>query len=296
VLGAGLAIAIAAVAIGCADSGPRACVDGADCASGLCRADGTCAPLDDGGSGDADPAAPDGAPATCTPDHDGVVARDEILLAAGRQATFRVALDAAVDTAGALQGDGSRHWDFATAATGDQDVDVVLEPVGGAWWASTFPGASYAVRLSQRQDLLGVFEITGDALLLRGVVSPEAGIGRTELSYDPPVRVLAFPLAADDTWSDTATVSGLASGVAAYYSEAYDSDVDAVGEVATPYGTFPVLRVRVELTRTVGVTVVTSRQFLFVSECYGTVAAVTSSDYETQVEFDQAAELRRLAP
>ncbi|HTM21487.1 MAG TPA: hypothetical protein VL172_13295, partial [Kofleriaceae bacterium] len=169
-------------------------------------------------------------------------------------------------------------------------------PVAGAWWADDFPGASYAARLSQRQELLGVFELTGTALLLRGVVSPEAGLYRTELTYDPAVRVLAFPIDPDDTWSDTATVSGLAQGVYSIYTEAYQSDVDASGDAVTPYGSFPVLRVRVELTRTVGAAVVTNRTYLFVSECYGTVATVVSNDYEPDAEFTQAAELRRLAP
>jgi hypothetical protein len=59
---------------------------------------------------------------------------------------------------------------------------------------------------------------------------------------------------------------------------------------------FPVLRVRVELTRVVGTVVVTSRRYLFVGECYGTVAAVVSGDYEPDAEFTEASELTRLAP
>jgi hypothetical protein len=287
---------IAFVLSGCASSGERACVNGADCASGVCLSDGTCAPeaADGGTGGDADQPG-DGAVAACDPDHDGTVSRAEVPLAAGRRATFRVALDAPVDTAGELQGGGDRIWDFSGAIDGEDDVEAELLPVAG-WWADLFPGATYAARLSQSQELLGVFELTEQALLLRGVVSPEAGIYRTELSYDPPVRVLAFPIAADDGWSDTATVDGLAQGVYTIYTEAYESDVDAVGQAITPFGEFPVLRVRVELTRTIGAGVITSRTYLFVSECYGTVAAVVSQDYEPDSEFTEAAELRRLAP
>ena len=60
--------------------------------------------------------------------------------------------------------------------------------------------------------------------------------------------------------------------------------------------TFEVLRVRTELERTVGLLTTTVRTFAFVSECFGTVATVTSEDDEDQVEFSRAAEVRRLAP
>ena len=48
------------------------------------------------------------------------------------------------------------------------------------------------------------------------------------------------------------------------------------------------------LTRDVGVLRTTTRQFLFVAECFGTVATVISQENETEIEFSRAAELRRL--
>ena len=36
------------------------------------------------------------------------------------------------------------------------------------------------------------------------------------------------------------------------------------------------------------------RQFLFVAECFGTIATLVSEDNETMTEFDRAAEIRRL--
>lgn len=291
----------AAVLVGCSSGDGRQCASNADCASGFCRLDGTCAPLGgpDGAPGpDGGPAADggDGGTALCQPDHDGVITRAEVPVAAGRRATFRVALDAPVDTGGQLQNDGSRRWDLATGLSGDHDVEVELAPIAGQWFAGAFPGATYATRLSDTEELLGVFEATEQALLLRGVVSSAGGASRTELVYDPPVQVLRFPIGNDAAWHTESTVSGQASGVWSYYSEDYDSQVDALGQLATPYGTFPVKRVRVELTRTVGATVVTTRTFAFVAECYGTVASVVSEAYESEVEFNQAAEVRRLAP
>ena len=87
----------------------------------------------------------------------------------------------------------------------------------------------------------------------------------------------------------------VAYGVVSVYFEDYESEVDAGGDIETPFGSFEVLRVSTELTRTVGVAVVTSRTQLYVSECFGTVTSVTSEDYESDIDFEDAAEVRRLS-
>lgn len=293
-----LASCVALSVAACSGGGVQQCVEHSECVSGLCRADGTCAPADGADAGvapDADPLAPDGGLAACSPDHDGVVRRDEVVLAPGNQAIFRVALDSTVDTAGQQETGGERTWDFSTSLVGDADVNVLLTSIEGAWYADAFPGASYATKLSESADLIGVFELTGTALMLRGVVSPEGGLTRTELQYDPPATLLAFPISTTSIWSSTSTVSGVAQGIASFYTEKYESRVDATGDLITPFGTFPVQRIRVELTRTVGAVPVTIRSFVFMSECFGTVATVTSQDYESEIEFTTAAEIRRLA-
>jgi hypothetical protein len=299
--------------IGCSGSDVE-CRVGADCASGVCLGNGTCAQSDDGDYGrdeDSLPDVPDGTDDTpveddgaedeaetigCSPNGDGVIARDEVPLRAGLRATFLIGLDATVDLAGAANPDGSRTWDLSGALAGDHTELVELQALTGAWFAPVFAGATYAARLSDTEELLGVFEVTPDALLLRGVVSPAGGLTRTELSYDPPVTVLAFPIALDGTWTTTSTVTGLALGVASFYTESYESQVDAGGTLRTPYGDFDVLRVRVRMVRTVGVVPTVTRSFLFVAECFGTVAAATSQPNEPNVEFTDAAEVRRLTP
>lgn len=280
----------------CAGSASDACDADEDCPSGFCRADGTCgaAPAD-AAPGDDDAPPPD-APAGCAPDHDGTIARDELPLAPGRTATFRVALDAPVDTAGELDGEGDRRWDLSAALAGDADETVTLVDPTGAWWAGAFPAAHYAAPLSAEADLLGVFELADTRLRLLGVVSPTGGAFRTELVYDPPVDVLVLPLAPSATWEVDTTVTGVAQGVASIYTESYASRVDALGTLATPYGEFPVSRVAVDLTRQVGAGITTRRSFAFVAECYSTVASVVSQDYERGAEFTDAAEVRRLAP
>lgn len=283
---------------GCGDDGGAACALNEDCASGFCRADGTCgaAPVDAAPAEDAPPPDGDGATGLCTPNHDGQLVRGEIPLAAGRMATFRVATNPTFATAGTTDVSG-RRWDLTGALAGDQDRVLTLLAPTGTWWAATFPTATYATTLAAGSDLLGVFALTDTELTLLGVVSPAAGTSRTELSYDPPAKILALPITADATWTSTSTVTGLAQGITAYYTEAYASTVDQAGAMVTPYGEFPSLRVATDLTRSYfGSTLLTKRTFAWMAECFGAVANASSQDNEGAAEFTDPAEVRRLVP
>jgi hypothetical protein len=311
VLFASSASAIVLLVAACSDDASRECRVGADCASGICTAEGVCAAAsssggqttpDGGAVAEPDAPGPDGGITSeaglpgCTPNHDGLIARDEVPIQAGLRATYRVAEDVDVTTAGAPRADGSRRWDYSIALPNDASLLVETLPLTGKWYQPKYSGASYAARLRASSDLVGVFETAPGSLALRGVVSPADGLYRTELAYEPSVAVLAFPLKSGAAWTSDTTVSGVASGVPVTYSEKYESQVDAHGELVTPLGTFNVLRVRVLLTRTVGFSVTTVRTFAFVTECYGTVATITSRDNEGDVEFTRALEIRRIAP
>ena len=308
---AGWAILSALGVIACSSNPDVACHAGADCASGICLSDGTCAPPagSDGGGTDA-PSSSDAlgdapgdvlqssdAPVTgCVPNNDGTILASEVPLKAGLHANFRVATNVTVDTAGQTQGNGARAWDLSGALSGDQDMAIDTVAIGGAWYAASFPSASYAARMSIQTNLLGVFRTSGSALLLDGIVSPTSAAPQTNVSYQPEVEALAFPLTMNASWSTTSTVQGTASGVPVVYTEAYSSQVDAHGTMKTPFGTFDVLRARTTMTRTVGLTVTIIRSFAFVTECFGTIATITSQADETKVEFTSAAEVQRLAP
>jgi hypothetical protein len=301
----------------CATTDPASCKVGADCASGICNADGTCEPTStttssDGGAGGSGAAGGGGAGGSgaaggtggsgagggsgvCSPDGDGTLTAEELPFAAGLSAKFRIANNATFDTAGVDQGDGSRTWDFTAMLTGDKTVLVETLSPEGAWWAPDFADATYATRLSDSADLLGVFRVAQDGLFLLGVVSPEDGLTATNLEYEPPVKVLAFPMKKGDTWETTSTVSGLLSGVFSTYFESYESEVDASGTAETPFADFPVLRVGTDLTRNAGI-ITTSRTYSFAAECFGTVATVVSQTTELDAEFTSAAEVRRLSP
>lgn len=297
--------------LGCAE-GEMLCRLGSDCPSGLCMSNGMCALPRDGGMPDAleldtgtrpdaylvmgDTGPVDSGVRTCMPNRDGIVSRAEVPLRPGLRATFRIGANATVSTTGTMSG-SARTWDFSGAYAGDEDVLSELTAPGANWWAPIFPTSTHAARLSNSSDTLGVFQITDDALLLLGVVSPTAGATQTRLTYDPPVTVIAFPLQAGSTFTTTSSVSGTASGIIAAYTETYTSVVDAEGTLITPFGETPTLRMRTEMRRTSGIaTLTTLRQFTFVSECFGIAALVSSNAFETNVEFTTAAEIRRLAP
>lgn len=312
-LAAATLVAATALAAACSDGEARECRVGADCASGACTPEGKCVregtsgeggvTTDAGGPpGDGGPsidAAIDAALPGCTPNKDGVITREEVPLTAGLYAKFRVGKAEDVSTAGTPGAGGKRTWDYSAPLASDVTVLLETQPLAGKWYAPKFAGATYAAKLQEGSELLGVFEVSPGAILLRGVVSPNDDLYKTELTNDPAVPALKFPVQAGATWTTTTDVSGTAQGVVLFgtYREVYTSEVDAAGQLKTPLGTFDVLRVHTKLVRNVGVLPsVTIHTFAFVTECYGTIATVRSEENESNVEFTRAAEIRRIAP
>lgn len=303
---------IGALAAACANSDQVACRVGADCPSGVCRADGSCVPEGSTSAGGASSSSASstgpttsstgpggggsGGSGACSPNGDGTITREEVPLQAGLHATFKVAENATVNTAGAAQMDGSRIWDLTGALSGDHGELVETLPIAGTWYANDFASATYAARLSDTSDLLGVFEVSATALVLDGIVSPSSGPTQTELKYSPPVTILSFPFHEGSTWMTNTAVSGMAKGVPGVYSEIYTTNVDAHGTLKTPFGDFAALRVTTDLVRTAAGVVTTQRTFAFAAECFGTVGTIVSQLDEVQKEFTNAAEVARLSP
>jgi hypothetical protein len=324
---ASVTLGLGVVAVGCASTDDAVeCRAGADCVSGICGSDGRCVTPStgdagtttatgtggkgEGGSGAGGSGAGGqsaggsgaGGVVGCAPNKDGVITRAEVPLAAGLHATFRTAKNVTWDTAGQTNGDGSRTWDLSKDLDGDQSLLVETKAVDGQWFADKYPGATYYSYLTPDAflgDMVGVFRVTGDALELLGVASPTDGMTKTEEVYKPAAALLKFPVKEGATWSTDAQVAGWLKGVdysLVPYPESYESTVDAHGTLTTPFGSFEVLRVKTKLSRLAfGVTTVV-RSYMFVTECFGTVATVTSQSNETEDEFTSAAEIRRLAP
>lgn len=238
----------------------------------------------------------------CQPAGDGVIRRDRVPLETGQSAPFLFGLDVPVNTAGE-DIEGVRTWDLSAEGDGDFEEEVILKDPDDFWFGEVFPDATYATALSADDDTdeLGVFEVTDDALLLVGLASPDDGLYRTELTYDPPVTVLSFPFEEGDQWEVETEAEGSFGGNHFHsHDEVYETVVDAAGDMITPYGTFPVLRVNTLREQEVwmgGLVWVTTevRTMAFVSECFGTVARIISEEDEEEEEFDHAAEVMRLS-
>ena len=250
-----------------------------------------------------DSAAPDGSPPTedsadepdsasdsCWPNHDEQIDLAEFPAAPGLVQSYLRATDVAVDT------DGT-DWDLSEPFEGDQEVSVTLEPLADQWFAETYPGASYVAPITGEASLRGVYELTDTQLLLRGVVSESDELGeKTELTYTPPAVVMTFPFEVGDSWTSTSTITGVYPLGIAYYFETHASEVDTQGTMNTPLADFEVLRIRSEMTRTVGLVVDTRRNHFHVAECFGVVSSITSHLDEADEDFSAAAEVRRITP
>jgi hypothetical protein len=305
-----LIFASALAVVGCSSGHESACTVGADCASGICRSDGTCAPAEgsDSGSGEDASTPTDASQPTdgsksdapiiqgCVPNNDGTITASEAPLGPGLHAKYRWATNVTFSTAGQTQGDGSRIWDTSGALSGDADVTINTTSVTNAWYASSFATASYATQLTPASNLLGVFRFGSNELALQGVVSPSQQGQYTNVNYNPEAIAIQFPLAMNATWSSNSTIQGTASGVPVYYFENYQSKVDAHGKMKTPFGTFDVLRIATVLTRTVGATVTITRTYGFFAECATQVATIVSQSDEPSAEFTNASLVERLAP
>ena len=283
----------------CGGGGDQMCTTDDQCASHFCRADGTCGPATTDGGTTGDGSGSDGSNSgLCTPNHDGKISANEVPLAAGKMANYRIATDATWSTAGTASG-SMRTWSLTGALANDTDGAVALTAPSGAWWAGDngFATATYWTQLQAGSDLIGVFHVDANGVTLLGVVSPQGNYPYTELAYDPPATILEVPFGASDTWTSTSTVSGYLSGTVANYTEKYVSNVDQVGTMTTPYGDFPVLRVGTLLTQLqLGTAYRTVRSYAWMAECFGSVATVTSQDNEANAEFSDDAEVRRLIP
>ncbi|MGC4117338.1 MAG: hypothetical protein QM765_22815 [Myxococcales bacterium] len=268
---------------------------------------------------------PDAGPIqTCSANHDGVITKDELPVVLGAKATFVVAQNVPVDTVGVQQANGTVVWDLSGALSGDTKVEFSPTSLAGAWFESVFPGAQFSLRMAGSADTLGVLQATSDGLLLHGMVSPTESDGATKVQYlkddyseDPaPVTTVAYPVQTGKTWTSAGILEGDYGG-ATYHCDptlvsctpypnccirhVYESTADKAGKVITPLGTFDVVRIKNTIkfqTLTFGVWYGfrTVRSFVFVSECYGTVASMVAKDDESEEEFTTAAEVRRLSP
>ena len=109
--------------------------------------------------------------------------------------------------------------------------------------------------------------------------------------------MLQFPVVVGQSFVSSGEItSGVAFGLPYAGRDTYEVDVDAEGAIdLLQYSFDQVLRVRTTVTVEPAVgAAVTKKQVSFYAECFAEVARVTSQDGETNDDFTEAAELRRL--
>jgi len=281
------------------------CTGGDVCVAGQCVPDRGTSDLSGGIDTDAgprpdmaQPGAPDGyspdaLTAGCPFNQDGIIQRLEVPAMAGLGGFFHANQGGQVVPVNVKKMAGA--WDFSVVGAGDEKIFDGLSSPAGTWWAGDFPNASYAQLADAENDLLGVYKIDEDKLSLLGIVSRTDGFSATKLVYAQPIEVLRFPLSTTSAWTSTSNVSGTASGIAFFASETWSMRVDDSGTAKTPAADFPVLRLRVDYQQTWGFSVTRRIIYLYLTECYGTVARVRSKNGETATDFTEASEYRRLA-
>jgi hypothetical protein len=185
-------------------------------------------------------------------------------------------------------------WDFTSTA--GELIDLQLIAVDSAWFASSFPGATYATITDLGSRTLGIFRVTDGALEIMGYASEQPN--QTLLVYDRPIQSLKLPVRLGDGWVSTGRViNGRLNGQPFASTDTYRVSVDARGTAQLPYLTLDgTLRIQVQLTQTLpGGLPITRIQYLYFHECAGEVGRIASPPGETNPAFTTAAELRRLA-
>jgi hypothetical protein len=216
-----------------------------------------------------DVGAPDGG---CPANNNGKIEREEMLVKVPASLAFIYGEDVEVNLAGTTSS-GKTVWDLSASHSSDTPEPMKLETIP-SWAAKDFPNATYVSLLNKGLGTYGVFHITQTKLELLGAI----GADQYEIiEYSTPVELLRFPIQATDSYT-TKTLGTGQWGVALISNyETYDVKVIGAGELKLPKLTLPVLVVHTEVEQYLyGNPFLKSTYniFLFIAECYGTVARV----------------------
>ncbi len=242
------------------------------------------------------------APLACTPNLDGKIEAKELQAAFGIPLSYLFSpagKSRTVDLAGKPDAQGHLTWDFGTDFADDQIVHTQASPIKGKWYAASFPDSAFVVPSDAAARVEGVYVYDAIGYHLLGLASfiENPAEGKTLYVYGTPVDIFRFPIAPGQTYTSTGTVKNATLRGLPYAGiDTYVINVDGAGTISLPSITFSqALRVRTTLTATPTAGMAqTSRQTSFLFECFGEVARATGQPNETQDNFTNAAEVRRL--
>ena len=250
---------------------------------------------------------PDAGVLGCIPNLDGRIDPSELEAVVGVPVTLLVSppgVQRPVDLVGTVVGE-SRTWDFATDYADSTLARLEAAPLEGQWFEADFPddgtpGTRFVTPLDPGGSTVGIYRKNDGALSLLGVASALADPpeGRTLLVYQTPIVLYRFPIEVGASHVSTAEVTnGTLRGLPYAGRDIYEVEVRSSGRMELPDLAFErALRVDVRVTVEPAVGAATSRrQVSFLSECFGEIARATSRPDEVAIDFDTAAELRRLS-
>ena len=243
-------------------------------------------------------------PPVCIQDNDGTILASELPVAFEASPNYvanPVGSTVAVSPHGDVD-DGTQTWDFRDIPSQSAGALFVDKP-GAYWFAEHFPGATFVSPLTPRDpSVLAVYQAdtTGVRLMGLGSESPEPAGQKTLMVYDEPLDLLRFPIKLGDTHTATTSfTNALLQGTPNAGEETYTVHVDAMGTVKLPVFTVEnCLRVRIDIDQRFVISTsadpIHSIQYLFLHECVGEIARISSKSGETSGDFSEAHEFRML--
>jgi hypothetical protein len=245
--------------------------------------------------------APDVAPLSCVPNLDGEISAGELAAAIGVPVRYLVSpagITREVNTVGSDDG-GEVVWDFSVDQADDQQIEITPQTTAGKWYESAFATDTFVTPFDAGGRVESVGRVDDDGLFLLGLASAEENPpeGQTLLIYDPPIRVLQFPVRPGSEFVSTGSISnGTLRGLPYAGSDSYAVFVDAAGRLELPQLSFEqVHRVRTQVTVQPSVGAATTQwQVSYFFECFGEVTRATSALDEPDPFFTVANEVRRL--
>jgi hypothetical protein len=239
---------------------------------------------------------------SCVPNLDGRIDSTELQAALGVPVSYLInpaGSTRTVNLAGTINPQQQRVWDFATDFADDQVAKLEASALTGKWFAASFPTAQFVTPLDAAGRNFAAYSQDSNGFYMHGFASATEAPseGKTLVVYSQPIALYRFPLEVGKTWVTQGQVSNaMVRGLPYAGRDTYTVTVVSSGRLELPDLTFTqAMRVQTNVTAEPAVGApLTRRQVGFVFECFGEVARAVSRDNETQDDFTQAAEVRRL--
>lgn len=244
-------------------------------------------------------------PLPCLPNLDGKIEAKELAPQVGIPANYLVnpaGKDRIVDLAGKQSTKGILTWAFGSDFADDGVARLQAAVLDKQWFAPSFAAVKNAVvvPLDVGLRVQGIYTHDDTGFYMHGIASTEPAPpeGKTLVVYAQKVMLYQFPLVPGAAWTSTGvtTTDNFLRGLPYAGRDVYEVKVDGAGELGLPdFVLTQALRVRTNLrVEPAAGKVTTQKQVGFLFECLGEVARATSKLDETEENFTQATELRRL--